>query len=176
MVRERIDSVPDEGARMELRLPRRTRMVMIGVFFCLFPLLVLTCASAPQTGAGPEKLVGTWMNKEFFGTYFSWKLTYDSQGKALNYRGKEEDPPSEEGRYTIEKRWIDSHGSTWYHIRSKWGYLPYNEAAASANHWYTLAKIGADGSVLEYEESMIDYPSEFGALGGRHFVMNREAG
>jgi hypothetical protein len=175
MARERIDSVLDAGVRRESRLHRRTRMVMIGVLICLFPLLVLTCVGAPQAGAGPEKLIGTWINMEFFGTFFSWKLTYDSLGKALNYKEKEGDPPSEEGRYTIEKRWIDSQGNTWYHIRSKWGYLPYNEAAASGNHWYTLSKISADGSVLEYEESMIDYPSEFGALGGRHFVRHREA-
>jgi hypothetical protein len=120
-------------------------------------------------------MFGTWVNRELYGTYFSWKLTFDSQGKAWNFRGNEEGPPSEEGRFVIEKKWIDSHGNAWYQIRSQWGYLPYNDAAASANHLDILAKVSADGTVLEYEQSVIDYPSEFGALGGRHFVMYKEA-
>ena len=152
---------------------RMKSIVARGMFCLLLPLLAVTCVSAPRSDSGFE-LYGTWVSKEFIGTYFAWKVEYESDGSALAWIGKEGDPHSNEGRYRIEKTWVDSQGSTWYHVFATWGYVPYNEAAASPNKWYGLVKLSADGLTMESESSQVDYPSAFGALGSRHSVSHRQ--
>jgi hypothetical protein len=153
---------------------RIKRIAMMGMFCLLLPLLAVTCVSAPRPGSGVERLHGTWVSKELIGTYFAWKVEYDADGSALAWIGKEGDPHSNEGRYRIEKTWVDSQGSTWYHVFATWGYVPYNEAAAGPNKWYDLVKISADGFTMDSESSQVDYPSAFGALGSRHGVSHRQ--
>jgi hypothetical protein len=123
---------------------------------------------------GAEKIQGTWVDRDKVGTYFPFKYIYSDGGVALGYIGQEGNPPAMEGRYRVEKAWVDSKGATWLHVFTTWGYPPYNAAAAEPNHWYALISVSAAGDTMDVETNQIDFPPAFGAMGNTHSVFHRE--
>ena len=140
----------------------------------LVPLFVIACASASGTASRSELLFGTWLNKEYVNSYWVCKFIYQPDGKSFEWGdGTLPDQPNNmEGRFSIEKKWLDSQGNTWYRIAGKDSIVPYSEAKAMKD--YGLIKISSAGKVLDGEWSAVDFPSQFGALGNYHFVYNRE--
>ena len=88
-------------------------------------------------------------------------------------KGKPSDQPNNyEGRFAIEKKWVDSEGNIWYRSAEKVCIAPYSEAKAIRE--YGLIKVHVAGNVLEGEWSTVDFPSEFRALGNKHYIYYRE--
>ena len=159
---------------MSRRSYRRIAGVPALTFCCLFSLLTASCASTSETAGKSELLYGTWANKEYVGTYWVCRFVYQQDGKYLVWGdGTPPDKPNNvEGRFTIDKKWGDSKGNTWYRVAGKWSFAPYSESKATKD--YGLIKISSAGKVLDGEWSTVDFPTEWGSLGSAHFVYYRE--
>lgn len=163
-----------EGSDREGRSCGQLHVALLLSLCLLVPLLVIACASASGTASRSELLFGTWVNKEYVNSMWLCKFTLQPDGKMFEWAdGISPDQPNNlEGRFTIEKKWLDSRGNTWYRIAGKGSFVPYSDAKAEKH--YSLIKISSAGKVLDDEWSTVDFPSQFGALGSHHFVCNRE--
>lgn len=123
---------------------------------------------------GPNKLYGNWVDRELIGQVLAYRYVYHRDGSAQAFTGKESDTPAMEGRYTLEKTWTDEAGYTWYHVSSRWSWLPYDEEAAAGNRWFALYRISPDGLTLETESTQLDFPPAFGAMGSLHRTFHLE--
>jgi hypothetical protein len=172
MFRERVKDARFSGCLRRSRYT--TRGVPLAIFLPILLALTMSCAQMPQGGNGREPMFGTWANKEYMSSYWVWKFVYQPDGRALNWHnGKPSDQPNNgEGRFTIERKWVDSEGNTWYRIAEEVCIAPYSEAKARRE--YALIKIRVTGNVLEGEWSTLDFPAEFGAFGSKHFVFYRQ--
>jgi hypothetical protein len=142
---------------------------------CLLAVpLVIGCASSPAARGGAEPLFGTWVDQELMGSQLEYKFIYQSDGKSFGWNSgtPPEQPNNSEGRFTIEKKWIDSQGNTWYRVAGASCLVPYMESKVIKE--YGLVKVHSDGMILEGEWSTVDFPSEFGALGNYHYIYHRE--
>ena len=138
-------------------------------------LATFSLGVSAQTVQSNEPLYGTWVNKEYTGApNWDWKFIYQSDGKSFGwFSGKPADQPSStEGRFIVDRKWQDAEGSTWYRVAEKSCIASYSEA--KARRFYGLVKVLATGETLEVEWSTVAFPSEFGALGGKHYVYHRE--
>jgi hypothetical protein len=174
MVRERIRSILDLGSRGNAKVMRAAGTIGLAVFCCLLPLLAITCASAPSTGAGVEKLHGKWMNKEYFGSYWTHTFVMYPGGKEIWFTRTDLDSPTGEGRFSIDKAWVDAEGNGWWHITWKDSYMPYNEDVANATKSYSLVKLTPAGDSMEIETSAMTWPEKFGSLGSHHFMYYKQ--
>ncbi len=83
-------------------------------------------------------------------------MAIDSDGKIVQFI-KESDDPYREGRYSIEKKWTDDLGNTYYQCFTRWGFYPFDEATASAKY-FILFKVDATGDRLQSLWSARRYP------------------
>jgi hypothetical protein len=150
------------------------RRVPVVIFMCILFALMIGCASTPIAGKDQEPIFGTWANNEYMSGYWVWRFIYQPNGQVLTWsNGKLADQPNNyEGRFTIDKKWVDSEGNTWYRSAEKVCIAPYSEGKAIKE--YGLIKVRVAGSVLEGEWSTVDFPKEFGALGNQHFLFYRQ--
>jgi hypothetical protein len=141
---------------------------------CILFALMIGCASTPRVGKGQEPIFGTWVNNEYKSGYWIWRFIYQPNGQSLTWsNGQPADQPNNyEGRFTIDKKWVDSEGNTWYRWAEKGCLAPYSEEKANMD--YGLIKVRVEGNVLEGEWSTVDSPSEFGARGSQHFIFYRQ--
>jgi beta-lactamase regulating signal transducer with metallopeptidase domain len=56
-------------------------------------------------------------------------------------------------RFVIQKKWTDTTGCTWYHIRTVWSSGPFTQ--------YTVIRISPSGASYEMTDSPLSYPSRF---------------
>jgi hypothetical protein len=142
---------------------------------CLLVLpLVLACTSTSTAPGKDELLFGTWVDKELIGSQLVCKFVYQPDGKSFTWGDGRlpEQPNNFEGRFTIQKKWLDSRGNTWYRVAGAGCLVPYMDSKTSKD--YGLVEVHSDGKTLEGEWSTEDFPSEFGALGNYHYVYHRE--
>ena len=127
-------------------------------------LVVIACNAEKA-----EKIYGTWVNMGGSGDY-KFVFNPDGTGTYINRDGSIKD----ESRFTIDQKWVDSEGNTWYTIKAKWHTAPFREEGAIV--WYSLHKIDPTGKTREVDNSMKDYPKEFyGPVGmGGHQIFQRQ--
>ena len=117
-------------------------------------LLLAGFPGAAQEQYQTEALWGTWADET--ASSGSYKLVIDSDGKMLSFI-KESDDPYQEGRYSIEKKWTDDVGSTYYQCYTRWSFYPFDEAKAFARY-FILFKIDATDDALQSLWSARRYP------------------
>ncbi len=142
---------------------------------CLLVLpLVMACTSTSMAPSKDELLFGTWVNKELIGSQLVCKFVYQPNGRSISWADGRlpEQPNNYEGRFTINKKWLDSQGNTWYRVAGAACIVPYMDSKTTKE--YGLVKVHSDGKTLEGEWSTVDFPSEFGARGSYHYVYRRE--
>jgi hypothetical protein len=142
---------------------------------CLLVLpLVVACTSTSMAPGKDEIMFGTWVDKELIGSQLECKFVYQPDGRSFGWNNGRlpEQPNNTEGRFTIEKKWRDTQGNTWYRVASAGCIVPYMDSKATKE--YGLVEVHPDGKTLEGEWSTEDFPSEFGALGNYHYVYHRE--
>ena len=125
---------------------------------CLAILIILgSCA----TSQNPDKMVferfcGTWANSAYekgAGDLVpAVKLIYNPDGTWLRYQRMDYAGPAVFGYYTVENRWTDSEGNSWYHLET---YMTQTQRT-----FYNLSKLDKSNSVWEIQSSNIDYPTE----------------
>jgi ankyrin repeat protein len=118
--------------------------------------------------AGEELLIGTWLGLPGVGG----KVIITPGGMAFYYFDPTDDQPDMEGRITIEEKWTDEEGNTYYKVLEYWSDYPYNESEAAK--WFKLYLLRPAGDVLEGNWSQIAYPEEINPSLGDYHVDTRE--
>ena len=123
---------------------------------CLVSLLVLIgCATmrVPQRMTY-ERICGTWANEGYVPVSGEAKppakIIINPDGTYLVYQHVDQAGPTGAGFYTVEKRWTDEKGYTWYHFKI---FIPLIDSIK-----YELSRVDRFNSVWELNQSNIDYP------------------
>ena len=131
-----------------------TKTLVLSCVICLIALIILgSCA----TSQNPDKMVferfcGTWVNTEYEGK--EWppvKVIYKPDGTLTIYTYLHDTASYGRATYTVEKRWADSEGNSWYHIKMQWAW-------GSTSYQYMLFKLDKYTTILEYNYSGTKYP------------------
>jgi len=136
----------------------KTKTLVLFGILCLAALIILgSCV----TTTNPDKLVferfcGTWANQDYETTpeepakdYIA-KYIINSDGTAVGYRHLVQTGPTSVALYTVEKRWKDTDGNSFYHVKV---YKPLDYVTQ-----YEIWKIDKYTSVWELNFSSVDYP------------------
>jgi hypothetical protein len=136
----------------------KSRTLISGCILCVVVLIIFgSCA----TMGSPDRMVyerfcGTWANEAyepepgFIAPLFA-KWIVNPDGTFLGYDYLIQTGPARVGFYTVEKRWTDSDGNSWYHLKSYW--------PIEATTQYELWKVDKYNAVLEINWSNNDYPT-----------------
>ena len=162
-VRDRITSVLAFHPGTSPRRLRTTGIVLAALLGALLPLLSITGASVP----GEQPLVGSWVNPASVRIV---RQIWTADGRVFDYYGKGTTVPSVMGRYTIEKKWLDEEGSTWYHLVTRRSPAPYRKALCKTK--YTVIKIDPEGTRQEHNHSPYGYAEKLTL--GEYAVLYRE--
>ena len=137
----------------------KTRTLM---FFCILCLPALIVIGSCATTQNPDKMVferfcGTWANEAYEPepgssepSLAKWIVNPD--GTFTGYEYLIETGPAVVGFYTVEKRWTDSDGNSFYHVKV---YVVITDGTR-----YELWRIDKYNAVWEVQWSNIDYPAK----------------
>ena len=132
------------------------KMLILFIILCLVALIILgSCATMKSPDRLTyERFCGTWVNEAYGpkpgkGSPGA-KLTMNPDGTWLNYLSILQSGPTYVGIYTVEKRWTDSNGNYYYHVKT---YSYMTEVTQ-----YELWRIDKYNAVFEYNQSNIEYP------------------
>ena len=129
----------------------KTRTLILFYFLCFSASLVVgSCA----TSQNPDNLVlnkfcGTWANQEYEDRSRA-KYIINPDETLVWYTSVSRTGPAAVGTYTVEKRWKDADGNSYYHVKV---YKLLNDLTQ-----YELWKIDKYTSIWEQQYSQIDYP------------------
>ena len=141
----------------------KARFLSIGGIVCLLllALFLLTCCEEKDD----EPLYGTWANVQYgsFGQY-----VYNPDGTALSYTKAGDIEPRTQCQCTIEEKWTDGEGNTYYKVLEYWDAFPYDELDGS--EWYFIHRINPSGDVKFSVSSMNEYTDEFADPIGRFHI------
>jgi hypothetical protein len=122
--------------------------------FCLLSPLVLLSVSL----RGTDRLCGVWQERSPAAEACRDRQTWNEDGSGSMALAVLPDVPAALSRYLIEKKWTDSEGSTWYHIRLRCSGMPFL--------LYTLVRLDPAGDSYELTDSPLGYPDGFGGPPG----------
>ena len=136
------------------------------VSIMILVLAVLVIAGSCATMKSPDKMTyerfcGTWANKDYepkaglsteITSYRFMKYIINPDGTLIWYQYLDGAGPTPVGSYTVEKRWRDANGNSYYHVKVY-------EVLASM-FAYELWKIDKYNLVWECNSSNIDYPDK----------------
>ena len=147
MLRERITQILFPGPGLRASSARRARRLALAL--CLLsPLLLL---SVSLHGADP--LYGVWRTQIPSKPIVAYQLSLDEDGSGQLSLAALPDLTTRFCRYVIDRRWRDSQGYTWYHIRARWSGMPFL--------LYTLIRLHPSGTSCEAVDSPMGYPVDF---------------
>jgi hypothetical protein len=122
-------------------------------------VLIASCATRPYVPTEDETLYGIWVNEEYNEDNTTNAMyIYYGDGRGKSYKKTTDPEPRSECRFTIEEKWTDKEGNTYYRILAKWANPPYEELYATP--WYLLVKIHVSGDVMETVASRDKYHEE----------------
>ena len=127
------------------------------VSILILVLAVMVIAGSCATMKSPDKMVyerfcGTWVNTEYEGKeYPAVKEIYNPDGTLTAYSHLHDTGTYGYAFYTVEKRWTDSEGNSWYHVKIKYPLV----TTATV---YQLCKLDKYNTILEYNYSGTKYP------------------
>jgi beta-lactamase regulating signal transducer with metallopeptidase domain len=114
----------------------------------LSPLLFLSVSLQ-----GSDPLVGTWGTTSASRPFYDSTLTLNEDGSGQTTLDVMPEMPTSFCRYVIERKWKDSQGNLYYHVRARWSDTPFL--------LYTLIRVGSSGTRFEMADSPTGYPAEF---------------
>lgn len=124
---------------------------------CILSLLTMPAAAQTQAGNEGEKLLGTWVDAKQ-GYYYS-KLEISSAVKMISYM-KGSDEPYSEARYSIDKKWSDDSGNTYYQCSTRWSWIPFDDSKIY-NKTFFLFRVDASGDTMQGNHSTNHMPTDF---------------
>lgn len=129
------------------------------VSILILVLAIMVIAGSCTTMKSPDKMVyerfcGTWANQDYEpkpGMVSPMaKVILNPDGTFVYYQYLIQTGPNAVGTYTVEKRWKDADGNSFYHVET---YSPLSTVTQ-----YELWKIDKYAAVFEFNYSNIDYP------------------
>ena len=135
----------------------KTRTVILGCIIWVVILLVLgSCAIMRSPDKMTyERFCGTWVNQDYEPkpgrTQPFAKWIFNPDGTFVGYQYLVQTGPTLVGTYVVEKRWTDTLGNSFYHIKTY--------SFISQVTQYELWKIDKYNSVYEFNQSNNDYPA-----------------
>ena len=128
-------------------------LVLFGCF-CFVILVTLGSCSTMKTTEPMmyEKLCGTWVNTEYEGRGSDppVKWIFNPDGTLTAYGNLHNSLTYSRASYTVEKRWTDSEGNSWYLFKLEW--------PLSKNIEYMIMRLDKYNSILEYNVDGVKYP------------------
>lgn len=144
----------------------KCKSLVVSFFFLFFVFCFpIVAQSISQNDA--DQLIGTWL-KDGVSTGI-YKLVFAPDGKALEFR-MGYDAPENEAKYSIEKKWIDEDGNTWYQCVYLQSFFPYGHTRIVK--WFGVLKISPSGNSLESSWSETGYKMDF--HNAEHIFYHRE--
>ena len=143
----------------------KTRTLLF-IFILLSAVFVLFAG-----GSKKEELNGTWINPDYDKTWKDGKIIIKPGGTYDEYNMSYSDSPSLKWGYTITDKWTDFDGNIFYKFIVK---SIYKEEVVRTSTWYYLAKIDKTGNVYEYNDSVVDFPSEIDPNHGNYAIHYRQ--
>jgi beta-lactamase regulating signal transducer with metallopeptidase domain len=149
------------------KVPRRSCPSLparaVTLAFCLLSPLVLLSVSL----RGADRLSGAWQERSAAAEACADRQTWNEDGSGSMAFSVLPDVPAALWRYLIEKKWTDSGGSIWYHIRLRCSGMP--------SVLYTLVRLDPAGDSYEMTDSPLGYPDGFSGPPGneKHRVYTR---
>ena len=101
----------------------KTRTLIVGCILCVVVLIILGSCATTQN---PDKMVferfcGTWANENYEAKPGEGgrpvKIILNPDGTFVYYDRLIKTGPTTGGLYNVEKRWTDSAGHIWYHVK-----------------------------------------------------------
>ena len=136
----------------------KPRLLMLFCILCLAGLVVLgSCATMKSQGRMMyERFCGTWANPAYEpeagkSNPFA-KIVVNPDGTYLGYQRLDQAGPTGTGFYTVEKRWTDAEGNSWYKAKI---YFPIVYETT-----YELSKLDRFNAVWESQSSNNGYPTK----------------
>ena len=137
----------------------KTKTLVLFSILCLAALIILgSCV----TSQNPDKMVferfcGVWANDAYEPKPGNYPPAYpkyiiNPDGKFMGYPTMLETGPTMVGSYTVEERWTDEKGNSWYHIIITKTLSPAPQ--------YELWKLDKYNSFLEINWSISGYPTK----------------
>ena len=125
-------------------------LVLLSILFFAVLIVLGSCA----TSQNPDKMVfekfcGTWANQDYEGRPRA-KYIINPDGTLVWYHYLVKTGPTAVGTYTVERRWKDDDGNSFYYVKVY--------KVTSDLTLYELWKIDKYTSVWEQQYSNIDYP------------------
>ena len=139
----------------------KTRTLMLICTLCLAVLIILgSCATTMKTSENMmyEKFCGTWANETYEGEgmFAGAKWIFNPDGTFVSYMYITDTGAGGSaayGAYTVEKRWTDPEGNSWYNITLEMGLEDFGTR-------YIVCKLSHYNSVIEGAISNIDFPDK----------------
>ena len=132
------------------------RLLVLVASLSLFPLSGALAQEKYIPGTD-EELYGTWIDPTATSGPYKWVIA--PNGVQLEY-WRNYDPPYEEVRYTVEKKWTDDEGNVYYQVTSRYAFQPWTEARVRKT-WLILYMIDPSGKTLRSVWSTRAMPSDF---------------
>ncbi len=134
---------------------------LISVLILIMAVFVLLAG-----GSKKEEYYGTWVNTDYNTTYHNAKVIHNHDGTLIKYMSTSDTEPYKTATFTIEDKWTDSEGNIWYKIL-------YTETEQIISN-FELAKISDNGTTLELDFYIIDYPTEIDPNDGEYRIYYRQ--
>jgi hypothetical protein len=131
--------------------------VSIFILVLAVMIIVSSCATMKSPDSMTyERFCGTWVNTEYDGKVDPpVKQIFNPDGTMTYYSQLHNTATYGRVSYTVEKRWTDSEGNSWYHVKETW-------PIETTGTGYLLVKLERYNTILEYNYSGTDYPTEIG--------------
>ena len=135
---------------------------MLKATWCSLLLAIVALAvggatAQAQTVDDGTKLLGTWVDEK--GGYYYSKLEIISEVKMITYMKGSADPYSE-ARYSVDRKWTDDGGNTFYACVTRWSWVPFDESKVY-NKTFFLFKVDATGDSMQANHSTKAMPTDF---------------
>ena len=167
MLRQRIARILSPVPRSDRGALRRGRILALAI--CLTAPFFLLSVSF----RGAEKLYGTWRRpdpaavspevlqawSEVAAGYITFpelpdnRYAWNEDGTGHMALAALPDVPAQKCRFTIDGKWTDSDGYTWYRIQARWSGMPFL--------LYTVIRLHPSGNLYEVTDSPLGYPDGF---------------
>ena len=153
------------GMKQQLLDKSASRMkngiILVLIFIFAIFLTVGSYAIEQEKNAKGEVLFGTWVNTDYNLKGQFAKNIINSDGTIKRFNTETDTEPICHGMYAVKDSWHDRRGNTWIKF-------DYNTTGGMTFH--VLSKYSNSGTVWEWVDSEIDYPTEMSPIAGNYSI------
>jgi hypothetical protein len=128
-------------------------------------LAVGSYATGPQQSARTELQFGIWVNSTYNVNGQFAKNIINPDGTIKRFCAETDTEPNCYGKYTVTSSWHDRKGNLW---------IKFNYDTTGGLTFYVLTKYSNSGTVWEWVDSQIKYPTEMNPIAGNYGIYYRQ--